>query len=76
MTQNELNNIIIKLKCCSSVKADEMSSSAKIGQCINYKELLILQDYIDALQVYTLMLHTVSITYVCIVNDIHQIDIA
>jgi len=54
MTQTQLNNLIIKLKCCSSVKADEMASAAKIGQCINYKELVLLNDYINVLQHYTL----------------------
>jgi len=54
MTQTQLNNLIIKLKCCSSVKADEMATDAKKGHCINYKELVILNDYIEALQEYNL----------------------
>lgn len=55
MTQTELNNLIIKLKCCFADKAYLLSNNLSIGGCDNYKELSILEDYIQELQEYELV---------------------
>ena len=54
MTQTQLNNLIIKLKCCSANLADAMATDMSVGRCSNYKELVLLQDYINDLQRYDL----------------------
>lgn len=54
MTQQTLENIIIKLKCCSANLADSIVTNLKHGGCDNTTQLILLNDFIDQLEVYTL----------------------
>lgn len=54
MTQLQLENLIIKLKCCSATLADKIATSLSIGGCDNSIQLILLNDYIRQLLVYTL----------------------
>lgn len=72
MTQTQLNNIIIKTKCCFARLADELATQLSIGGCDNYKELAILEDYIEQLQKYNLESETNCLNTDQIENIIEQ----
>lgn len=54
MTNTKLNNIIIKLRCCASVLADEIATSLAKGGCDLSIRLIILEDSISLLMKYDL----------------------
>lgn len=54
MTQLQLENLITKLKCCSATLADKIATSLSIGGCDNSIQLILLNDMIRQLLVYTL----------------------
>jgi hypothetical protein len=54
MTQQTLENIIIKLKCCSAKLANEIITNLNKGGCDNSTQLILLNDYIKQLSMYTL----------------------
>jgi hypothetical protein len=54
MTQEQLGNLLIKLKCCSATLTYNLSVDLSLGRCANYKKIFILQDYIEKLNSYEL----------------------
>jgi hypothetical protein len=54
MTNEKLNNIIIKLRCCASVLADEIATNLAKGGCDLTVRLIILEDSIALLKKYNL----------------------
>lgn len=54
ITQEGLENLIIKLKCCSATLADTIATTLSIGGCDNSIQLILLNDMIRQLLVYTL----------------------
>ena len=54
ITQQGLENLIIKLRCCSATLADTIVTSLSIGGCDKSIQLILLNDYIRQLLVYTL----------------------
>ena len=52
MTSQDLNNLLTKLKCCSARLTNNLATNLSIGGCNNYKEIVILNSYIDKLLVY------------------------
>lgn len=68
MTQTQLENLIIKLRCCSATLADKIATTLSIGGCDSSIQLILLNDYIHQLLVYTLDDETRN----CLTSD--QID--
>lgn len=54
MTQEQLETLIIKLKCCSATLAAQIATNLSVGKCDNSIQLILLNDYIRQLLVYTL----------------------
>lgn len=68
MTQTQLENLIIKLRCCSATLADKIATTLSTGGCDSSIQLILLNDYIHQLLVYTLDDETRN----CLTSD--QID--
>lgn len=60
MTQDQLVNLIINLRCCSANLAIEIADKLVIGGCDNTKKLIFLNDYIKHLSYYNLSDNTLN----------------
>lgn len=63
MTQLELDNLTITLKCCSLEFAHEISNALMIGACDRREDLVLLRGYITAIEEYDLDAEDNCITF-------------
>lgn len=75
MTAEKLNNIIIKLKCCSANMTKILADNLLKGSCDNSEEIFILNSYIEELLVYYSKLSAEENTffsYTCLDEDQYE----
>ncbi len=60
MTQNELNFLTTKLKCCAADYAVQIADSLVIGGCDNTIKLILLLSYIKEIAKYNLTDKTIN----------------
>lgn len=54
MIQQDLIDLIIRLKCCSAILANNLAEKLKIGNNCSFDNLILLNDYIKVLLKYDL----------------------